>query len=594
MGVSRRIRLPLALLAIKYAELLYWMTSYVHYLPRGLLKRNNALNTRFDILDAFITHHYNLRSFFFNRTSPPTQMKEEENIENFSQFYDERMLEFKKTRNYSGIIQLFEERRTRKLPIKNLKMNNLVMYSYGKQKDLIGMLIHLQDMANRSVKLDVMAYNTIIQAFTQSGDTERPLEYLQEMKRLGIKPDGFSYSWVLSSLASNEIKLLEVFDEMKSHGFLELEDFNFVMNTFAKRGDVTQMNLIFEEMNQRGLTPNRKSFSILLNGYAEQGDTERILEIFNDMKKSHLNTPDISSYNILLKCFSKKQDFVKLIQIFNEMNSFFSSSISPDLLSYSTVINAYGECGDIDKMMSFFHQMKRSRIKPDKILYNILVSAFARKGDRNMIIELMTEMQSLGFQMDEWTFTSVMDGILNSFSHELTSNDDFIEEMKRPGSPFDSNNFSTDSKHDLQTIISAFTSSSSSPPPPPSSSFGLERTIDFVLNQMRSRRIDPNVATYGVILKHHAKTSNAEDMRGDLEKMRVNFIQPSPYIYSILMDNFLKTETLPMALKKITKSMEDMKTRGISPNHVNYNLLIAAFGRTGNISKVRIMMRIAS
>lgn len=109
------------------------------------------------------------------------------------------------------------------------------------------------------------------------------LEILKNMEaELGAKPNSVTYREVLKTCKSNSVKATEVFQEMKDRSLSpDIKTYNLLLNIYAKKRENSMVYRILEEMEQSSVVPDLVTYSTVIACYAYEGKWEKALDLLN-------------------------------------------------------------------------------------------------------------------------------------------------------------------------------------------------------------------------------------------------------------------------------------------------------------------------
>ncbi|KAK6140638.1 hypothetical protein DH2020_025616 [Rehmannia glutinosa] len=120
---------------------------------------------------------------------------------------------------------------------------------------------------------------------------------------------------------------------------------------------------------------------------------------------------------------------------------------------------------------------------------------------------------------------------------------------------------------------------------------GLGQNHDFsrmnlLMKEMKEKGVEPNVVTYGIMIKHLCKFRRMDEALEVLEKMRDGElgVEPDVVIYNTSIDGLCKVGRHEEGLKLMERMRLESKCE---PNTITYNCLIDGFCKAGEIARGR-------
>ena len=233
-------------------------------------------------------------------------------------------------------------------------------------------------MTRDDLEMNVITYNAAIQAVTVCGDPIRAFEIYKEMKHNNVKPDGHTFSSLLTACSFDKVEgpsiAIKLLDEMRS---MKIKPDLYIYNSVLKvirdfKVFNTAKNLQFYSNPMRNFT---NSLAEEVSEKANKGDTI-------DINYDKLSQDTDSSLGDVNNARMERSEDLKLQNYFPGIEKFLqmmaAEEVYPDvrtfqLLLYLTLSNAEEEY--------LMELMKGCNISPDVTFYNTLVRKSALKGN---------------------------------------------------------------------------------------------------------------------------------------------------------------------------------------------------------------------
>ncbi|XP_024540917.1 pentatricopeptide repeat-containing protein At5g27110-like isoform X2 [Selaginella moellendorffii] len=291
-------------------------------------------------------------------------------------------------------------------------------------------------------KLNVVAWNSMIQGYVENGQYDRALELFEAMK-IGSKnkeccsPDARSFVSALkacSRRATEEeflkldgfsLKVVSLEKGMAIHSQalqakLNLDPFlqACLIDMYASCGLVTDARRCFDGVSQHSLV----SWTALVNGYAENGQCDLALEFFSSMLFEGFRANSYTYVAALKACSglaareeaTKTEDGARLVKLgsLEKTMAIHShakcSGSSWGVYLASSLIDAYTKCGCIEMARWIFDSTKLHSI----FQWNSLISGYAETpgGGRLalQLFELLMAQSEASCIPDSWTFSAAV------------------------------------------------------------------------------------------------------------------------------------------------------------------------------------------
>ena len=200
---------------------------------------------------------------------------------------------------------------------------------------------------------DLVAYTSMITAYSQEGDGEEALKLYLQMQEADIRPDSFVCSSLMNACAN--LSAYEQGKQLHVHalklGFMsDIFASNSLVNMYAKCGSIEDANHIFSEIHQRGVV----SWSAMIGGLAQHGHGKEALQLFNQMLEEGVSPNEITLVSVLCACNHAglvnegKQYFEKMEEMFG---------FKPMQEHYACMIDLLGRAGKLSEAMEIVNSM---------------------------------------------------------------------------------------------------------------------------------------------------------------------------------------------------------------------------------------------
>lgn len=113
--------------------------------------------------------------------------------------------------------------------------------------------------------------------------------------------------------------------------------YNTLIDTYGKAGKLHEASKTFEEMVQKGISPNTVTFNTMIHMYGNSGQLDEVALLMGRMESAKC-CPDTRTYNILISLHAKHNDIESAARYWKKMKA---ASLEPDAVSYRTLLYAY-------------------------------------------------------------------------------------------------------------------------------------------------------------------------------------------------------------------------------------------------------------
>uniref|UniRef100_A0A2N9ED28 Pentacotripeptide-repeat region of PRORP domain-containing protein n=1 Tax=Fagus sylvatica TaxID=28930 RepID=A0A2N9ED28_FAGSY len=239
---------------------------------------------------------------------------------------------------------------------------------------------------------NVVSWNALILGYsTKCSSTS--IYLLQEMLRLGYRPNEFSFSAVLRSSLALELRQLHGLTIRM--GYLNNEYVSsYLVTSYAKNGLLSDA-LIFVTASNNPLPV--VSSNIIAGIYNRSGQYNETLKLL-----SLLEEPDIVSWNIVLAACARNNYQKEAFELFKHMHM--TDFNRCDTFVCNVLIDMYGKCGSVESSVKIFNKMTNRNL----ITWTALISVLGLNGYAHEALGRFREMELLGFKPDRIALIAVL------------------------------------------------------------------------------------------------------------------------------------------------------------------------------------------
>ncbi|XP_065860881.1 putative pentatricopeptide repeat-containing protein At3g25970 [Euphorbia lathyris] len=245
---------------------------------------------------------------------------------------------------------------------------------------------------------DLVTWNSMLAAFLEHGKIESAFKLFLDMERLGLVPDIYTYTTILSACSNK--------DHGKSlHGLLMKRGLeqsvpitNAVMAMYLESSDKSMDDVVnvFLSMESK----DRISWNSILTGFSKNGFSEDALEFFQQMRSSEVEVDEYTFSAVLRSCSDLAiLQLGQQIHVLTVKSGFESSSFVA-----SSLIFMYSKCGMIGDAHKSFEETK----KDTSITWNSIMFAYAQHGQGVVALDLFFEMTKREVKVDHITFVAAL------------------------------------------------------------------------------------------------------------------------------------------------------------------------------------------
>ncbi|CAK9160957.1 unnamed protein product [Ilex paraguariensis] len=249
---------------------------------------------------------------------------------------------------------------------------------------------------------NITLWNAMIRGYAYNGPSEKCLSMYDEMPHRGLKPNNFTYPYVLNSCS--ELGWFRIGRKVQCQivktGFecvlaVATALFNLYVKmvdsfgvSLAKSGSINDLRKIFNDIYFKPI----ELWNKMISEYASVSDVVSAVQLFDDMCER-----DVVSWNSMISGYAWVGD------IANARN-FFERMPGKDVVSWTTMIGVYASCGDLETARNFFEKMPER----NAVSWNSMISSYTQNGNFEEALTLFAQMQLDDVGADGFTFVSAL------------------------------------------------------------------------------------------------------------------------------------------------------------------------------------------
>ncbi|XP_057870765.2 pentatricopeptide repeat-containing protein At4g02750 isoform X2 [Cryptomeria japonica] len=233
-------------------------------------------------------------------------------------------------------------------------------------------------------------------AYGKHGVAEASVKLFEEMQRIGIQPNQFTFASVLAACADLEDlkKGMRIHDEIVRLGF-QSDTFvaSALLDMYSKCGSIEKARKLFDNMNQRDVV----SWTAMIAGYAHNGFLDEALALFKKMPEHN-----VVSWNAMIAGYAQNGYVEEALILFQKMPQ-------RNVVSWTAMIAGFVQSGNSMEALEFFKQMQQVGIKPDSKTFSTVLPACANLAALEQGMEIHEEIIRIGYQSDVFLENALVD-----------------------------------------------------------------------------------------------------------------------------------------------------------------------------------------
>ncbi|KAG2721344.1 hypothetical protein I3760_02G077800 [Carya illinoinensis] len=376
---------------------------------------------------------------------------------------------------------------------------------------------------------DTAAYNAVLNACANLGDTRKFLQLFDEMPKFGVEPDVLTYNVIIKLCARADRKSLLVFvleRIIEKEIPLCMTTLHSLVAAYVGFGDLETAEKMVQAMREgrRDLCRVlRESTQEEEDEDGDRGDGEVFVKLLPNLIESSNNEPPLLPkayapnsriYTTLMKGYMKAGRVSDTVRMLEAMRRLDDSASHPDHVTYTTVVSAMVKAGLMDRACQVLAEMTRIGVPANRITYNILLKGFCQQLKIDKAKELLRDMtEDAGIEPDVISYNILIDGcILVDDSAGALS---FFNEMRARGI--------APTKISYTTLMKAFALS------------GQPKLANKVFDEMlNDARVKADLIAWNMLVEGYCRLGLIEEAKKIITRMKDNGLHPNVATYGSL------------------------------------------------------------
>ncbi|XP_071733604.1 pentatricopeptide repeat-containing protein At4g30825, chloroplastic-like [Rutidosis leptorrhynchoides] len=286
------------------------------------------------------------------------------------------------------------------------------------------------NLKSKGVALDLIAFSIVVRMYVKAGSLNDACSVLDVVeKQKDVVPDVYLFRDMLRIYQRLGMvnKLADLYYKiLKADLTWDQEMYNSVINCCARALPIDELSRLFNEMIQRGFSPNTVTYNVMLDVYGKSGLFKKVRQVFWMAKKQ--GTVDVVSYNTVVAAYGKGKDLGNMASVARRMKF---NGFSVSIEAYNCMLDAYGKAGEMEKFKNVLLRMKESNCASDHYTFNILINIYGEKGWIEEVGDVLKELEESELKPDICSYNSLIKayGIAGMVENAV----DLVREMRKNG-----------------------------------------------------------------------------------------------------------------------------------------------------------------
>jgi len=210
-------------------------------------------------------------------------------------------------------------------PLLNTVIYSTILKGFTMSKRTDSLMALYEEMLTIGIRCNTITYNTMLNAFAQSGDMHKVPQLLQDMKDATppVEPDVVTYSTMVKGFcaAGDVDKGLQLLKDMKDDGKFSPDEvmFNSLLNGCARQHRLDDALRLLNDMKDAGVPPSNYTLSIMVKLLGRARRLNQALSMVQSVCAEHGFRANVQVYTCLMQACFHNRHSAKALALHDQM-----------------------------------------------------------------------------------------------------------------------------------------------------------------------------------------------------------------------------------------------------------------------------------
>lgn len=260
------------------------------------------------------------------------------------------------------------------------------------------------------IEKDIISYNSIIKTLSDYGKFEEAIEKFYEMKKVGIKPDKYTYTALAKSVMSDDDNDVEelLFDMREEGSRYDAKTFNIIIRHLCERKKMNAAKKVVNWMEASGVLPDSWTYGFLMTGLLKSGNPIGALTLFesasSDRRTTEL-TENVHLYTTAITAAASVGDYKRALELVSRMNVL---GISPNAKTMTALLTACIAAEESELAVDIFRRIPN----PDSYAITKGLLAMSQAGSGDEALLMISEKESVAGRIQGKQLNNIYQSLL--------------------------------------------------------------------------------------------------------------------------------------------------------------------------------------
>jgi pentatricopeptide repeat protein len=238
---------------------------------------------------------------------------------------------------------------------------------------------------------DSVSYNTVIKALTNNGRFQEAIETFYQMKKVGVRPDKYSYTSLIKAVMV-DADVEELLYDMKEEGVNpDVKTFNTIIKNLCEQKKIAAAKKIVGMMDTSGVAPDSWTYGYLMKGLMDGGNPSAALTLFETAcsdRRTVGATENVHLYTTAMSAAAAVGDHSRALELLSRMKTI---GIKPNLKTLTALLGACLAAQKPELAVDVFRRIP----DPDTFAVTQGLIAMAKAGQCDKVLTMLLDRESM-------------------------------------------------------------------------------------------------------------------------------------------------------------------------------------------------------
>ncbi|XP_077251683.1 tetratricopeptide repeat (TPR)-like superfamily protein [Tasmannia lanceolata] len=246
---------------------------------------------------------------------------------------------------------------------------------------------------------DMVSWTGMVSGYAENGYGEEALELFFRMRKVGLKPNNFTFASLLKASAGlGAVQLGKSIHGLAAKSWYQFDPYvgGALLDMYAKCGDVEDSRAIFEAMPHRDVI----LWSFMIARYAQCDRGEEALRLFRRMRQAFVAPNHFTFASVLQACAN-----IEGLELGKQVHSHLMKiGLDSNIYVANALIDVYAKSGRMDDSIELFIGLPHKT----EVTWNTLIVGYTQLGYGEEALRLFCQMLDAQEWVTQVTYSSVL------------------------------------------------------------------------------------------------------------------------------------------------------------------------------------------